>query len=160
MDSYARAIALLTPLVAADPANHQAGWALAHAYVEQAALLMVVRGPKFARDSAKEGVALTEAFAPRISDEAQRLARMVSAYVTQARILGFMGLSHEAMESLDKLINVSEAYWHAHPDDERAFQALGTAYNNAAIIDDPRLAGDAAHRRAGIRAAEKAHVGR
>ena len=92
LDSYARAIALLTPLMAADPANHQAGWALAHAYVEQAGLLMVVRGPKFARDSAKEGVALTETFAPQISDEAQRLARFVTAYVTQARILGFMGL--------------------------------------------------------------------
>ena len=45
------------------------------------------------------------------------------------------------MESLDKLIGVSEAYWHAHPDDERAFLALGTAYGNAAIIDDPRLVG-------------------
>jgi eukaryotic-like serine/threonine-protein kinase len=144
MDSYARAIALLTPLTAADPDNHQAGWALAHAYVEQAALVMVVRGPKLARDSAKQGVALTEAFAPKIPDEAQRLARLVNAYVTQARILGFMGASLEAMEALDKLIGVSEAYWHAHPDDERAFQALSTAYNNAAHIDDPRLEGNAA----------------
>jgi tRNA A-37 threonylcarbamoyl transferase component Bud32/tetratricopeptide (TPR) repeat protein len=144
LDSYARAIALLTPLMASDPANQRAGWALAHAHIEQAALLMVVRGPKFARDSAKEGVALTEAFAPKIPDEAQRLSRLVSAYQTQARILGFMGLSLEAMESLDKLIGVSEAYWKAHPDDERAFQALSTAYNNAAHIDDPRLAGAAA----------------
>jgi tetratricopeptide (TPR) repeat protein len=144
LESYARAIALLTPLMAADPANHLAGWALAHAYVEQAALMMVVRGPKVARDPAKEGVALTEAFAPKISDEAERLARLVSAYQTQARILGFMGASLEAMDSLDKLIGVSEAYWHAHPDDERAFQALSTAYNNAAHIDDPRLKGTAA----------------
>jgi tetratricopeptide (TPR) repeat protein len=144
LDSYARAIALLTPLVTADPANHHAGWALANAYTEQAGLLMVVRGPKFARDSAKQGVALTEAFAPRIPEEAQRLARFVNAYVTQARILGFMGSSLEAMDSLEKLINVSETYWRAHPDDERAFQALGTAYNNASHIDDPRLSGDAA----------------
>ena len=144
LDSYARAIALLEPLVKADSANPQAGWALANAYVEQAGLLMVARGPRFARDSAKEGVALTEAFAPRIPDEAQRLARIVTAYVTQARILGFMGSSLEAMDSLEKLINVSETYWHAHPDDERAFQALSTAYNNAAHIDDPRLSGDAA----------------
>ncbi len=144
LDSYARAIALLTPLMAADPANQQAGWALAHAYIEQAALLMVARGPKFARDSAKKGVALTEAFAPQIPDEAQRLDRLVKAYLAQARILGFMGSSLEAMESLDKLIGVSEAFWLAHPDDERAFQALSTAYNNAAHIDDPRLAGVAA----------------
>ena len=45
------------------------------------------------------------------------------------------------MDTLDKLIGVSETYWHAHPDDERAFEALSTAYNNAAIIDDPRLDG-------------------
>jgi eukaryotic-like serine/threonine-protein kinase len=144
LDSYARAIALLTPLMAADPANHRTGWALAHAYVERAALLMVVQGPKSARDSAQQGVALTEAFAPKTTDEAQRLARLVSAYVTLARIQGFMGLSAEAMDSLDKLISVSETYWHAHPDDERAFQALSTAYNNAAIIDDPRLVGSEA----------------
>jgi tetratricopeptide (TPR) repeat protein/tRNA A-37 threonylcarbamoyl transferase component Bud32 len=144
LDSYARAIALLTPLMAADPGNHHAGWALAHAYVEQASLLMVVRGPKLARDAAKKGVDLTEAFAPKIPDEAQRLGRLVSAYVTQARILGFMGLALEAMDTLDKLIGVSEAYWRAHPDDERAFQALSTAYNTAAHIDDPRLSGDAA----------------
>jgi eukaryotic-like serine/threonine-protein kinase len=144
LESYARAIALLAPLMAADPSNHHAGWALAHARVEQAALLMVVRGPKFAHDSAKEGVSLTEAFAPRIADEAQRLGRLVSAYVTQARIQGFMGSRLEAMETLEKLINVSETYWHAHPDDERAFQALSTAYNNAALIDDPRLTDAAA----------------
>jgi non-specific serine/threonine protein kinase/serine/threonine-protein kinase len=144
LDSYARAIALLTPLVAADPTNHAAGWALAHAYVEQAALIMVVRGPKFARDSAKQGVALTETFAPRIPDEAQRLTRSVSAYVTQARILGFAGSPIEALDSIEKLIEVSEAYWHAHPEDVRAFEALGTAYNNAALIDDPRLTGESA----------------
>ena len=97
LDSYARAIALLTPLMAADPANQRAGWALANAYTEQAALLMVVRGPKFARDSANQGVALTEAFAPKVADEAQRLTRFVNAYVTQARILGFMGASLEAV---------------------------------------------------------------
>jgi tetratricopeptide (TPR) repeat protein len=52
-----------------------------------------------------------------------------------------MGLTREALESLDKLIGVTEAYWHAHPDDERGFLAMGTAYGNAAIIDDPRLVG-------------------
>ncbi|HEY6125750.1 MAG TPA: serine/threonine-protein kinase, partial [Steroidobacteraceae bacterium] len=144
LDSYARAIALLTPLMAADPANFHAGWALAHAHVQQASLLMVVRGPKFARDAAKTGVDLTEKFAPQIADETQRLDRLVTAYVVQARILGFMGLPLEAMDSLDKLIGVSEAYWQDHPDDEQALRALGTAYNNAAHIDDPRLKGTAA----------------
>jgi tetratricopeptide (TPR) repeat protein len=150
LESYARAIALLIPLMADDPANFHAGWALAHAYVQQSALTMVARGPRFARDSANRGVALTETFAPRIPDEAERVSRFVDAYVTQARILGFLGLSLEAVQSLDKLIVVTEAYWHAHPDDERALLILGTAYNNAAILDDPRLVGTEAIDRRGF----------
>lgn len=147
LQSYARAIALLTPLLAAEPANHRTGWALASAYVEQASLLMVARGPKHARAAADQGVTLTEAFAPAIADEAERMIRLRTAYVVQARVLGFMGLSIEAMRSYDKMIAVSEEYWHAHPDDERAFVALTTTYNSAALADDPRLAESANYER-------------
>ncbi len=139
LQSYDRAFALLTPLMAAEPANHRVGLALGSAYTAQAELLMVVRGPKFAREAAQKGVALTEAFAPAITDEAQRMLQLRTAYSAQAQILGFMGLSAEALESLDKLIAIVEAYWHAHPDDERAFVALSRVYNSAALIDDPRL---------------------
>ncbi len=66
LQSYARAIALLTPLLATEPGNHRTGWALARAYVEQASLLMVARGPKHARSAADQGVMLTETFAPAI----------------------------------------------------------------------------------------------
>jgi tetratricopeptide (TPR) repeat protein len=55
-----------------------------------------------------------------------------------------MGAQAEAMNSLEKLIRVSETYWRAHPDDERALRALGTAYSNAAIIDDPQLTEESA----------------
>jgi len=144
LDSYARAIALLKPLRVTDPANDRVGWSLAKAYIEQAAILMVVQGPKFARDSADEGVALTEALAPRVLDEGERLDRLVKAYVIQGRILGFMGLTLDAMGTLDKLVNAAETYWHAHPKDKGSFEALSTAYNNAALIDDPRLSGPAA----------------
>ena len=137
--SYERAIELLTPLMAADPTNHRAGLALAGAYTEQASLLMVARGPKFARDAADRGAALTETFAPSIADEAQRMHKLRNAYTVQAQILGFMGLSLESIASLDKSIAVVEAYWHAHPEDERAFVALSRAYNIAALTDDPRL---------------------
>ncbi len=137
--SYERAIALLTPLMEADPANHRAGLSLAGAYTEQASLLMVARGPKFAREAADRGAALTENFAPSISDEAERMHRLRAAYTVQAQILGFMGLSLESIASLDKSIAVVEAYWHAHPEDERAFVALSRAYNVAALTDDPRL---------------------
>jgi len=148
LDSYSRAIALLTPLLANDPANNRVGWALASAHVEQASLLMVARGPKFAREAADRGVSLTEKFAPSIADEAQRMLRLRTAYMVQARILSFMGLSLEAMTSLGRMIAVSEAYWHAHPDDERAFVALTHAYNNAALIDDTRLSDSATYDRA------------
>ena len=147
LQSYARAIALLTPLLAAEPGNHRTGWALAGAYVEQASLLMVGRGPKHARAAADQGVALTETFAPAIADEAERMIRLRTAYVVQARVLGFMGLPIEAMRSYDKMIAVSENYWHAHPDDERAFVALTNAYNNSALVDDPRLSESANYER-------------
>jgi eukaryotic-like serine/threonine-protein kinase len=137
--SYERAIALLTPLMEADAANHRAGLSLAGAYTGQASLLMVARGPKFAREAADRGAALTENFAPSISDEAERMHRLRAAYTVQAQILGFMGLSLESIASLDKSIAVVEAYWHAHPEDERAFVALSRAYNVAALTDDPRL---------------------
>jgi eukaryotic-like serine/threonine-protein kinase len=137
--SYARAIALLTPLMETDPANHRAGWELARAYVEQAALFMVIQGPKHARESVDQGVALAETHAPAITDEAQRMARLRQAYTTQTHILGFMGLPLEAMGSADKAINVTEAYWRAHPDDDRALLALHGAYNTGALFDDPRL---------------------
>ncbi len=147
LQSYARAIALLTPLLAAEPGNHRTGWVLARAYVEQASLLMVARGPKHARSAADQGVMLTETFAPAIVDEAQRTLRLCTAYLVQARVLGFMGLSTEAMQSYDKMVAVSEDYWHAHPDDERAFVALTTAYNNYALVDDPRLSESANYER-------------
>ena len=137
--SYERAIALLIPLLAADPANHRVGWALGSAYTAQAELLMVVRGPKFAREAAEKGVALTETHAPGISDEAQRMLQLRTAYSSHSQILGFMGLQAEALASLDKLLAIVEAYWHAHPDDEHAFVALSRVYNSAALIDDPRL---------------------
>jgi tRNA A-37 threonylcarbamoyl transferase component Bud32/tetratricopeptide (TPR) repeat protein len=139
LQSYARGIALLTPLVEADPGNHRAGWELAEAYVERAALLMVTQGPKHAREAVDRGVALTETHAPAIADEAQRMARLRQAYTTQTHILGFMGLSLEAMGSADKAINVTEAYWREHPDDDRALLALHSAYNTGALFDDPRL---------------------
>jgi eukaryotic-like serine/threonine-protein kinase len=137
--SYERAIALLTPLLLAEPANHRVGWALGTAYVEQAALLMVVHGPKYAREAADRGVALTEFFAPAMADEEQRMRQLSSGYGTQGQILGFMGLTPEAMDAFDRLIAVAEAYWHSHPEDERALIALSRAYNLAALTDDTRL---------------------
>ena len=137
--SYERAIALLTPLIAADPANHRAGWALGNAYTEQASLIMVVRGPKFAQEAAQKGVAFTERFAPAIPDDAQRMLQLRRTYAVQARIQGFMGLLADAMVSHDKVIALVESYWHAHPDDEPAFVAISMAYDNAALVDDPRL---------------------
>jgi non-specific serine/threonine protein kinase/serine/threonine-protein kinase len=142
LQSYSRAIALLTPLTDADPANHLAGWELGRAYVEQASVLMVTKGPKFAREAVDRGVALTETHAPAITDEYQRMLRLRSAYIYQTQILGFMGLSLEAVAAADRVIEVSEAYWRTHPDDDRALMALNIAYNNAAIMDDPRLPED------------------
>ena len=137
--SYLRAIALLTPLAEAGTGNHRAGWELGRAYVEQASLLMVIQGPKYAREAVDRGVALTETHAPAIADEAERMSRLKQAYTSQTYIRGYMGLSLEAMESAEKVISVAEEYWRTHPDDDRALLALHSAYNTGALFDDPRI---------------------
>jgi len=145
--SYERSIVLLTPLMAAEPENHHAGWALARAYVEQASLMMVARGPKYAREGALQGVALTEQHAPAIGDEADRVQRLGNAYAVYARILGFLGRSPEAITFLDKFIALREAYWEAHPADPQAMIGLSIAYNSAAIVSDTRLSERASYER-------------
>ena len=145
--SYERSIALLTPLMAAEPENHRAGWVLAKAYVEQASLTMVARGPKYAREGAQKGVALTEQHAPAIGDEADRVQRLGNAYAVYARILGFLGQSPEAISFLDKFIALREAYWEAHPADPQAMIGLSIAYNSAAIVADSRLSERASYER-------------
>jgi tetratricopeptide (TPR) repeat protein len=139
LKSYSRAIGLLTPLTQADSGNHRAGLELGRAYVEQASLLMVTQGPKHAREAVDRGVALIELHAPSIEDELQRMTRLRLAYASQTQILGFMGLSLEAMGSAEKAIAVTEAYARAHPGDARALLALHSAYNTGALFDDPRL---------------------
>jgi tRNA A-37 threonylcarbamoyl transferase component Bud32/tetratricopeptide (TPR) repeat protein len=137
--NWERAIGLLTQLATAEPDNHRAGWALAYARVEQASLLMVARGPKYALESAQLGVALSERHGPSIADRRQATFRLGNAYAVQARILAFMDRRLEAMPSFDKFVTVSEEYARAHPDDEVGMRSLSTAYNNAALVDDPRL---------------------
>lgn len=139
LKSHSRAIELLTPLVESDPDDHRAGWQLGRAYVEQAALLMVTRAPKFAREPVDRGLALAEKHAPFIADETERVTRLRFAYGTQTNILGFMGLLSEARQSADKAIAVAEAYAQAYPDDELALIELSNAYNSASLFDDPRL---------------------
>src|SRR5205814_4362706 len=104
-------------------------------------------GPKYARESAQQGVALIESFAPAITNDTQRMVQMRTAYVVQARILGFMGLAAEAMDPTDKLVALTEAYWRGHPQDEKALVSLSIAYNAAALIADPRLPQAAASRK-------------
>jgi len=139
LHSYERAVALLTPLMAAEPANHRAGCALARAYIEQAALVMVARGPKYAHEGAQQGVTLTEQHSPGVGDDADRVQRLGNAYAVYARILGFLGRSPEAISFLDKSIALREKYVQAHPDDLQAMLGLSMAYNSAAIVADTRL---------------------
>ena len=148
LGSYERSVALFTALVKVEPGNHRAGWGLANAYVEQAALVLVARGPKYALEGAQKGVALTELHAPAIGDEAERTRHLGDAYEVYARVLGFMGRSPEAVDLFDKLIALRERYWRAHSEDEGALQALGEAYNDSALVADTRLSEAKSYERA------------
>ncbi len=141
IESYARAIALLEPIVAADPGNLPAAVSLTHAYVRRARLMLVVSSPKEALVLVRKGVSSVERLSPRMAGATELAELSMEAYTAEADILFALDQPAVAMASLDKILGVSEAHWHAHPDDPASLLMLSRAYNNTAIHADPRLSG-------------------
>ena len=137
--SYARAIGLLDPLVAADPKNHRAAITLASTYIQQASVMLVAGQPPEALTSVNKGVALTEALRNYFATDSERYTQLGAAYWAQADILAALGRTSEMVASLDRLIANSEQFMHSHPNDEQAISMLNRAYNNASAHVDTRL---------------------
>ena len=148
LQSYARSVALLEPLVAADPENHRAGIVLGKAYLQQGRLLLATSGSAAALPVVERSVALNELLSEAFTDDHGRLVQLGDSYSALAEVLTSLGRSREAMVALDKLIGTSEAYARANPDDVRSYVSLNAAYNNAALMFDDSMPRDEAHRRA------------
>ena len=138
LQSYARSVALLEPLVAADPANDQAGISLARSYLQQGRLLLATSGAAAAHPVLQKTVELSESLTDAFTDDRVRLVQLSSAYSAQAHVLGYLGRTGDAMAALDKLTGLCEAYAHTHPDDAQAYLSLTAAYNNASLVYDER----------------------
>ncbi|HEY5810860.1 MAG TPA: tetratricopeptide repeat protein, partial [Povalibacter sp.] len=136
--SYARSVALLEPMVAADPENHQAGIALAQSYLYQGRLLLATSGAAAAAPVVQKAVVLSESLTDAFVDDRARLVQLAAVYSAQAHVLDYLERPDEVMAALDKLIGLCEAYAHAHPDDPQAYVSLTAAYNNAALVIDDR----------------------
>jgi tetratricopeptide (TPR) repeat protein len=139
MQSYVRAIALLEPLVAADPGNHQAGVKLANVYGQQASLLLVANRKEEALASAQKGVDLTELHKDFIADKADRTTKRTQAYWQLVDILAYSGRGAEAMAEMDKMLAVTDEFLSANPGNETALELVSRAYNNASHHADVRL---------------------
>jgi tetratricopeptide (TPR) repeat protein len=144
LQSYARSIALLDPLFAADPGNHHAGIALGAAYLQRGHLLMATSGAAAALSMLEKGVALSESLVDAFPDDHARLTQLGNGYSALASALAYVARPREAMTVLDKLIAACETYARAHPGDVKSYVALTGAYNNAALVFDtdmPRAEG-------------------
>jgi tetratricopeptide (TPR) repeat protein len=146
--SYARAIEMLEPLVAASPDNHAAGIKLAGTYVAQASVLLVAARSAEALVSVDKGVALTEKLQPFYENDAERFGQLGAAYWAKVDVLAALGRTAETMVALDALLAVSENFLRSNPDDEGALALINTTYNNAALHVDSRLSEPEQHERA------------
>jgi non-specific serine/threonine protein kinase/serine/threonine-protein kinase len=157
LESYAKSVALLEPLVAADPANDAAGMSLANTYLNQSRVILATSGPTAALPVIEKSVVLSEALTDVYKDDHDRLSQLGNVYSAQSEILGYLGRETEAIVALDKFVAICEAYARAHPGDVKSYTALSAAYNNATIIFDDSVTREEFYRR-GLALLDKALV--
>jgi tRNA A-37 threonylcarbamoyl transferase component Bud32/tetratricopeptide (TPR) repeat protein len=146
--SYGRSIALLEPIVAAEPDNSRVGFFLARTYTLRAQVMLAIGATDEALVLAQKGLALTEALQADIANGSERVEQLRAAYSVHADVLFFLGRTLESMASLDKLLALAEEYWRSNPEDEAALFSLSRAYNSASLHPDSRLSESAALTRA------------
>ena len=137
--SFERAVALLEPVVAADPKNGRAAASLAQTYVLQTRTILRSQGNNAARASGEKAIALLESRRADFPDEFEHMSQLVNAYFTQAEIVGNLGDAAVGVGHLDKVVTIAEDYQRRHPNERRAKIALEKALNNAGSAIDDRL---------------------
>ena len=145
LDSYAKAIALLEPIVAADPDNTVARSSLAQAYLRRSRLLFVLGEPAQAVVASQSAVAAFEALAEAQPDSATR-ARLADAYSSHAYTVDEAGnipggQNDTGVVYARKAVAILEDLAHERPDDVDLAYKLAKAYSSLAITvlgDVPR----------------------
>ncbi len=150
MRSYANAVALLEPLHQSDPANGRIGTILAKTYFQQTSRTIYVSGPEAALPIIRKAVVLSEALQSVLIDDFERMGLLGNAYSGEAEVLSTLGRMPEARDSLEKMVNATEAYARVHPKDQRGLMSLSAAYNNAAVMGSPGLSKADAYARSSV----------
>jgi non-specific serine/threonine protein kinase/serine/threonine-protein kinase len=145
--SFARAVALLEPVVVANPANDRAAVSLAKTYMQQTRVILLTSGAQAARPPGQKAIDIFEARKGGYSDDYERMTLLGNAYFTQAKVAMAAADSESAMRMIDRMVEVAEQYQRAHPQERRANSVLGDAYNNSGTATDTRMSRiDAARR--------------
>jgi tetratricopeptide (TPR) repeat protein/tRNA A-37 threonylcarbamoyl transferase component Bud32 len=140
-ESYARAIALLEPIVAADPAAHEARGALARVLLRRSRLMLLLEKPEDAAKLSGRAVSMSEALVRDRPDDAAR-AMLADAYTAHAYTADMTGgQDGTGIEFARKSIAILEDLERRNPDDLDTAYKLATAYSSLAITilgSDPR----------------------
>ena len=147
LDSYAKSVALLEPLVAADPNNRKAAVALAVAYLHQGRLVLAKNGAEKALPIIQKAAALGERLADAFTNDYERVALLGDTYAKLAEVLGYLHRTREAVAALHRFNSVCEEYARAHPGEAKSYQVLSAAYTNSTVIFDDTIPPDEFHRR-------------
>jgi tetratricopeptide (TPR) repeat protein/tRNA A-37 threonylcarbamoyl transferase component Bud32 len=145
LESYAKAIALLEPIVAADPGNAGARSSLARSYLRRSRLLLLLGDSARALVASQSAVSAFEALAGMQPDSATRaaLADAYSSIAYTVDIAGDMpgGQSDAGIVYARKAVAILEDLTRQHPDDVDVAYKLAKAYSSLAITvlgDVPR----------------------
>jgi tetratricopeptide (TPR) repeat protein len=139
MESYAKAIALLEPLVAAEPTNVRARTLLAQSYLQQSRLLVWLGDPKKAVALSRRAADMFDALARANSTASMRTA-LADACRVHGVNLTLDGATGEAVVYADRAVAILEDLRSRNAGDLDLQYELGVAYGSAADIHqaDPR----------------------
>jgi tRNA A-37 threonylcarbamoyl transferase component Bud32/tetratricopeptide (TPR) repeat protein len=145
LDSYAKAIALLEPIVAADPGNIGARSSLAQGYLRRSRLLFVLGEPEQAVVASQSAVSAYEALAQAQPDIVMR-ASLADAYSSHAYTVDEAGnipggQNDAGVVYARKAVAILEDLARERPDDVNLAYKLAKAYSSLAITvlgDVPR----------------------
>jgi tRNA A-37 threonylcarbamoyl transferase component Bud32/tetratricopeptide (TPR) repeat protein len=137
LDSYAKAIALLEPIVAADPDNTGARSSLAQGYLRRSRLLFVLGESAQAVVASQSAVSAFEALAQAQPDSATR-ARLADAYSSHAYTMDEAGnipggQNETGVVYARKAVTILEDLVRERPDDVDLAYKLAKAYSSLAI---------------------------
>jgi non-specific serine/threonine protein kinase/serine/threonine-protein kinase len=133
MQSYAKAIALFEPLVAADPRDNTTRHALAQSYLQQSRLLVWQGEPKKGALLSERATDMFETLAAADSRPSARTA-LAEACRVHGTHLTFTGQIDEATKYADRGVEILEALYRQQPNDLDLAYEMGVTYGTGADI--------------------------